>query len=39
MSKPSKRMNVNRESIDSNQHYSLDEAISLLKEDWQRKIQ
>ena len=31
MSKPSKRMNINRESIDSNQHYSLDEAISLLK--------
>ena len=31
MSKPSKRINVNRESIDSNQSYSLDEAISLLK--------
>ena len=31
MNKPSKRMNVNRESIDSNQRYSLDEAISLLK--------
>ena len=31
MNKPSKRMNVNRESLDPNQHYSLDEAISLLK--------
>ena len=31
MSKSSKRMTVNQESIDSNQHYSLDEAISLLK--------
>jgi len=31
MSKPSKRMNVNRESIDSNRNYSLDEAISILK--------
>lgn len=31
MSKASKRMAVNWESIDSNQHYSLDEAISLLK--------
>ncbi|MBH02605.1 MAG: 50S ribosomal protein L1 [Xanthomonadales bacterium] len=31
MSKSSKRMAVNQESIDSNQHYSLDEAISLLK--------
>jgi len=31
MSKSSERMAVNRESIDSNQHYSLDEAISLLK--------
>ena len=31
MNKPSKRMNVNRESIDSSQHYSLDQAISLLK--------
>ena len=31
MSKPSKRMNANRESIDSNRHYSLDEAILLLK--------
>ena len=31
MSKASKRMAVNQESIDSNQHYSLDEAISLLK--------
>ena len=31
MSKSSKRMAVNRESIDANQHYSLDEAISLLK--------
>ena len=31
MSKSSKRMAVNRESLDSNQHYSLDEAISLLK--------
>jgi len=31
MSKSSKRMVVNRESLDSNQHYSLDEAISLLK--------
>ncbi len=31
MNKPSKRMNVNRESIDPNQHYSLDKAISLLK--------
>ena len=31
MSKPSKRMIVNRESIDSNRHYSIQEAISLLK--------
>jgi len=31
MSKPSKRMIVNQESIDSNRHYSLEEAISLLK--------
>ena len=31
MSKPSKRMIVNQESIDSNRHYSLQEAISLLK--------
>ena len=31
MNKPSKRMNVNRESLDPNQHYSFDEAISLLK--------
>ena len=31
MNKPSKRMSVNRESIDSSQHYSLNEAISLLK--------
>ena len=31
MSKSSKRMAVNQESIDTNQHYSLDEAISLLK--------
>ena len=31
MSKSSKRMAVNQESVDSNQHYSLDEAISLLK--------
>ena len=31
MSKPSKRMIVNRESIDSNRRYSLQEAISLLK--------
>jgi large subunit ribosomal protein L1 len=31
MNKPSKRMSANRESIDSSQHYSLDEAISLLK--------
>tara|TARA_B100001245_G_scaffold227489_1_gene203915 strand:+ start:240 stop:929 length:690 start_codon:yes stop_codon:yes gene_type:complete len=31
MNKPSKRMDVNRESLDPNQHYSLDEAISLLK--------
>jgi len=31
MSKPSKRMNTNRESIDSKQHYNLDEAIFLLK--------
>ena len=31
MTKPSKRMNVNKETIDSNQNYSLDEAISLLK--------
>ena len=31
MNKPSKRMSVNRESIDSSQYYSLDEAISLLK--------
>ena len=31
MSKTSKRMSDNRESLDSNQHYSLDEAISLLK--------
>ena len=31
MSKSSKRMAVNRESLDVNQHYSLDEAISLLK--------
>jgi len=31
MNRPSKRMSVNRESIDSSQHYSLDEAISLLK--------
>ena len=31
MSKSSKRMAVNQESIDSNQRYSLDEAISLLK--------
>ena len=31
MSKSSKRTAVNQESIDSNQHYSLDEAISLLK--------
>jgi large subunit ribosomal protein L1 len=31
MSKPSKRMNINRESIDSYQSYSLDEAISILK--------
>ena len=32
MSKPSKRMIVNQESIDSNRHYPLEEAISLLKE-------
>jgi len=31
MSKPAKRMAINRESIDCSQHYSLDEAISLLK--------
>ena len=31
MSKPSKRMIVNRESIDCNRRYSLEEAISLLK--------
>ena len=31
MSKPSKRMIVNQESIDSNRRYSLEEAISLLK--------
>jgi len=31
MSKPSKRTDINRESIDSSQSYSLDEAISLLK--------
>ena len=31
MSKSSKRMAVNRQSIDSNQHYSFDEAISVLK--------
>jgi len=31
MSKPSKRMILNQESIDSNRHYSLEEAISLLK--------
>ena len=31
MNRPSKRMSVNRESIDSSQHYSVDEAISLLK--------
>ncbi len=31
MSKPSKRMIVNQESIDSNRHYNLEEAISLLK--------
>ena len=31
MSKPSKRMIVNRESVDYNRRYSLEEAISLLK--------
>ena len=31
MSKPSKRMIVNRESVDCNRRYSLEEAISLLK--------
>ena len=31
MGKESKRMIVNRESIDSNKHYPLEEAISLLK--------
>ena len=31
MNKSSKRMNVNQESIDPNQNYSFDEAISLLK--------
>ena len=31
MSKESKRMNINRESIDYDQSYSLDKAISLLK--------
>jgi large subunit ribosomal protein L1 len=31
MSKASKRMNINRESIDYNQSYSLDKAVSLLK--------
>ena len=31
MSKPSKRMAINRESIDYSQHYSFEEAISLLK--------
>ena len=31
MGKASKRMVVNRESIDSNKHYPLQEAISLLK--------
>ena len=31
MSKASKRMNINRESIDYDQSYSLDKAISLLK--------
>ena len=31
MSKPSKRMILNQESIDSNRHYGLEEAISLLK--------
>ena len=31
MGKASKRMIVNRESIDSNKHYPLQEAISLLK--------
>ena len=31
MRKPSKRMIMNRESIDSNRQYSLEEAISLLK--------
>ena len=31
MGKESKRMIVNRESIDSNRHYPLEEAISLLK--------
>ena len=31
MSKPSKRMIVNQESVDCNRRYSLEEAISLLK--------
>ena len=31
MSKASKRMNINRESIDYDQSYSLDKAISILK--------